>query len=179
MTGLRSFVSFLFFLPLGMAFAREHPDADGVDTQQVCVAPVRSFVAELDSGLPEEVRRDTFLGLLRACREVSLHELTRVERHYPRLPDDSHCRELGEEFRETLDMLDRIERTAAELPLASEEDRVAARAFYRLSAPGLTRTVKGVFILHYGICHEEARELPSSQSSNATISVPDPDRSPL
>ncbi|WP_304640960.1 hypothetical protein [Pseudomonas sp.] len=179
MAGLRSFVSLLPFLLLGTAFPREHPDASGLDTQQVCVAPVRAFVDELESGLSEEVRRDTFLGLVRACREVSVHELTQIERHYPQLPGDSHCRELGKEFRETLDMLERIERTAAELPLVSEEDRLAARAFYRLTAPSLSRTVKGIFILHYGICHEETREMPPTRSSNATISIPDPDRSPL
>lgn len=176
MPGLRSHASSLFFL-IALALAGRSLHAAAVDAQQACAAPAEAFMAQPDS--VGEGRRNAFIALLQACRAVSLAEMVQIEQHYPQLPDDSQCRELGEEFREALDTLDRIERTAAELPLATEEDRLAAETFYRLSAPGLSRAVAGLFILHYGICREEIRAPLSPPSSNATISIPDLEHSPL
>lgn len=148
--------------------------AAAVDAQEACVAPVQSFVAALDGGETGEPQRRDFLGLVEACTAVYLHELGQIERDYSRLPATSHCRDMGEEFRDTLETLRRIERTASTLPLDSTADREAAAAFYRLAAPGLARAVNGLFILHHGICREEVRgTLRPVQSSNATISAPD------
>jgi hypothetical protein len=147
--------------------------AAAVDAQEACVAPVQAFVAALDEDAADQARRAQFLDLVRACREVYRDELQQVEGHYPRLSKDSNCRAMGEEFRDTLTMLTRIEQAASELSLDTPHDREVAAAFYRLAAPGLSRAVSGLFILHYGICQEEARvPVTPSPSSNATISEP-------
>lgn len=132
---------------------------DPTDAQAYCAGPVHRFSRVLSKamaaqGVDDELRSQ-FLRNLKQCREVYRYQLQQLADEFGDLPADAYCHSVLREFVESESLFDIAEVRANQLPLSSEEERLAAGMFFRHASPALARAVNGLFLLRHGICREE------------------------
>lgn len=133
--------------------------ADPADAQAYCAGPAHRFSLALSKamsaqGVDDELRSQ-FLRHLKQCREVYQYQLQQLADEFDDLPADAYCHSVRREFVEAESLFDIAEVRANQLPLSSEEERLAAGTFFRHASPALARAVNGIFLLRHGICMEE------------------------
>ncbi|HEC49202.1 MAG TPA: hypothetical protein ENI17_16490 [Pseudomonas xinjiangensis] len=166
-------ISGMFLVP--SVSGRTLPASDGkrVDAQKVCVGPLSGFADRVaDTRALDESLKASFIDIVSACKSVYLAELAAIEDDFSRLPQQSHCRELSGEFRQTLENLNQLQEAAHQLPIETEREKKSALSFFSMAGPGLTRAVNDLFLLRYGICREEAATLVGIEQAQYGYSVP-------
>lgn len=133
--------------------------AEAEDAQALCAKPAQQFsdrLAETSAtqGI-DETLREQFLAHLEQCRAVYRYHLARIEADFQDLPARAYCHSVRRDFLDAEHLFDVAVLRAAQLPLASTDQRSEAVAFLQNANSALVRAVNGVFLLRHGICKEE------------------------